>query len=266
MQSVAKLRSRIRRFVHYCLSEEVPPDVAATLILRYLSRSTNSPDVEEQVRSETRRRGIVTLVHFTPLQNVPSILRFGLIPRHYIQYDSIALQLEPEFTDTVRQDGREDHSCVSVTFPNYRMLFNKRNRTKKKFAVLELSTDAIVLHACYFSNRNSARADADVKTSVTGLRGMFGWNGLRKQIGLPRNYTTDPEAEVLDGSVIPPNWVRRVLVENESDRKQLEAALQKKGVTDATPVETGKNYFAPRFDYTYWQRGSKYSLPYSWDS
>lgn len=255
MHTVAEMGSRVRRFVQFALSAEgAGPSDTSELILKHLSRETATAETKESILQFSQQRGITTLIHFTPLSNVASILRFGLIPREYLKYRTVALALAPVFSDAIRSDGREHSNCISVTFPNYRMLYSKWSRRKEQFAVLELSVEAMFRHACYFSDTNAARPNAKIEKGIAGARQMFGQEALRSQLNLPKNYTTDPESEILNESVVPPSWVHRVLVQDQKDQIWLESRLRKQGVRGVSCVEVDKAYFRPRHDYSHWQR------------
>ena len=58
--------------------------------------------------------------HFTRVANLPSIFENGLVPV------SMESQVPMERTDPDRWDGRLDHLCFSLSFPNSPMFYSKR--------------------------------------------------------------------------------------------------------------------------------------------
>ena len=58
------------------------------------------------------------LVHFTPIDNLLSIMNKGICPRSYLS--------NIRTTDEYRLDGLLDAISFSISFPNYRMLWKKK--------------------------------------------------------------------------------------------------------------------------------------------
>jgi len=255
MLNPASLGDRVRRFVHYALSRQADPNTVSENILRYLSRERTPSEVQNHLRKLVEKREIVTLVHFTPLSNIPQILRFGLIPRQYLDYSSIAVAVKPEFTDTDRADGRRDCTCISVTFPNYQMLYKKRREGVYRFGVIELTIEPMIEHRCHFSDTNAARPTAKIGPGAGYAELMFDQMEVRRELNLPPNYTTDPQAEILNSSVIPPKWVAKAAVETEGDKNWLSQEISNIPGARECPVEVAPDYFKPRKDWQHWKTG-----------
>lgn len=79
----------------------------------------------EAIRERVRARKISYVVHFTPIGNVECVLRNGLRSRNAL------VGQEFIFTDEYRSDGWLDWISTSVTFPNYKMFYTKRNSLKE---------------------------------------------------------------------------------------------------------------------------------------
>ena len=73
---------------------------------------------------------------------------------------------------------------------------------------------------------------------------------LRKYLDLPSYYTTNPQAEVLLNSVIPPRFIRAAYVEKWSIKKLIELRC---GSKFKERIRIADEYFKPRHDYWYWQ-------------
>ncbi|PSV00622.1 DarT ssDNA thymidine ADP-ribosyltransferase family protein [Photobacterium kishitanii] len=147
-------------------------------------------------------RKIVQLFHFTKIENLDAILKYGLIPRAQLQEGDF------EFTDVYRADGFLGANCVSVSFPQYKMLFIKQIEDKQQnWVVLELSPELLLANennsAFFEQNAASGGAKKEIisnRKSATAFEKMFAdikELPSRKKRGLPDNYPTDPQAEIL---------------------------------------------------------------------
>lgn len=198
-------------------------------------------------------RGIDRLAHFTPITNVQNICRYGLIPREYLSLEIVRLALGPEFTDQHRMDGIPQYNCLSVTFPNYRMFYLKRqSMPATRWAVIEYSASVLLRVWAEYCPTNSASRPPVLQGS-DGVRSQFLLPKLRSELAISPDMTTDPQAEVLCDSVIGGQEIIRICVEVESDVTFLAAAGIKSEV-DPAP-------FRPRHDYKYWQGRRITQLP-----
>lgn len=100
---------------------------------------------EEELRVRVRDRKIPYLIHFSPLNNLGSILQDGLRSRNALVEQDFVI------TDERRTDGWLDWISVSVSFPNYKMLYTKQNSLKdvKGWVILLIRREA--LWACRLS-------------------------------------------------------------------------------------------------------------------
>ena len=78
-------------------------------------------------------KNIKYLYHFTPIVNIPSILKFGLLSRDQFENTDVALynNLCGLYTDKNRYDGRKEYISCSINKPFYEMLKMKRWSHKK---------------------------------------------------------------------------------------------------------------------------------------
>ena len=83
-----------------------------------------------------RDRGIKYLLHFTPIYNLRSILRLGFVPRKFLDMPGIKETIRPLFPDLLRQDGQWYCFCLSISWPNYKMFFQKRKQILTDWVVL----------------------------------------------------------------------------------------------------------------------------------
>ncbi len=90
--------------------------------------SSSRSDIIQYLENE---RHVRYLVHFTPVENLKSILVNGIAPRLYFEDGEDCV-----VTDETRLDNHPECSCFSISFPNYQMFYRKRVETGKEFAVL----------------------------------------------------------------------------------------------------------------------------------
>ena len=187
----------------------------------------------QEIRDFVNNRGIEQVIHWTKIENLESIRRFGLLTREELERRGI----EFKSSDALRLDGRGSINC-SISFPNYRMFYAKRGG-EQDWIVICLKPDVLWEKRCEFCKTNSAsaeifKASRDKLMGIDALKILFDeeyGDIKRADLQIPDNYTTDPQAEV------------RVL-------EQIEAAYIS-GVY--TRGEDGR-FFAPRSDWKLWQR------------
>jgi hypothetical protein len=213
-----------------------------------------NPRLQSARRRVVEARGLTELVHFTWVENLPSILRSGILPRATLE----GLANRPRFVDAARHDRRKYCSCLSITLPNYRMLSKMhkgRTVAKRLWAVLVISPEVLVTHRCGFYQRNAALHEyegerTEYRSTANHLEAMFAdevAGRLRAHLNLRPNLTTDPEAEVLVVGPISPRYIERVLVCDEH-------ALETVQMQDL-PCETAvcPALFARRADHRAWE-------------
>lgn len=185
-----------------------------------------------------RRRNITELCHFTRVSNCESIMKHGLYSRAYLESSNV---LSAEYSDEMRLDGHIDAISLSVSFPNYKMFYIKRNENLDvTWCVLSISPKVLIDCRCKFSWMNAASSEMrDYIAHSDGRSGDF--ERLFQDYGkykrddiwkrMPDNYTTNPQAEVL--------------VFDHIDCKYIQ------------DVQYNGNFFRYRDDYEYWKQISE---------
>lgn len=225
-------------------SSATTPRAAAEQLSKIIYRPCGEKYCNEIGKLLTER-GVERLTHFTPITNVQNIYKYGLIPREYLGLEIVRLALGPEFTDEHRRDGIPQYNCLSVTFPNYKMFYLKRQSSQDaRWAVIEYSADLLLRLWAEYCPTNSA-SRWPVLQGRDGLQSQFLLPKLRGELGLAPNMTTDPQAEVLCDSVIGGREIKRICVEFASDVTLL-ASVGIRSEVDPAP-------FKSRPDYRYWQ-------------
>lgn len=159
-------------------------------------------------------RNVEHVVHFTQAANVDSIIKFGLLPRSMLHH----LPTPAACNDGLRLDSREDTVCLSIGFPNYPMFYKYRKIGEEngiEWAVIVLSKDVLIEKDCLFCHTNAARGSVR-EQSEDSMKGVGAFNALyeqeptRRELGLPDDWPTDAQAEVLVKGAIEPRYIRSI--------------------------------------------------------
>lgn len=197
---------------------------------------------------------VTQLIHFTPIVNVPSIIKQGIVPRAIHWKEGI----HATYTDPDRFDDKRVCTSMSISFPNYKMLRVKSSK-QNPFAILVIDPAVLYEQAVtkrFFSSNAanySMREQMDsFSQSVKALQLMFDDTDMRLKRKLPLNYTTDPQAEVLYSSKIHPKYIKEIHVYSSVDRGLIEENLR--GMIPISMIKVNKKFFQPRMDYMYWSK------------
>lgn len=218
------------------------------------TRQAVNPRLQQARRRVVEERGISRLLHFTRVENLASILSWGLLP----QRDAWNLAVRPLFNDYVRRDRAKYATCVSISFPNYRMFYKLRGKNLSEMSqwiVVVVSPEAMITLGCSFFERNAASKEywhehTEYRYGVEHLEAMFAEEvdgRSREHLELEPNLTTDPEAEVLVWGAIPRSFIMEVLVHDEWAFGELSKLNLRCKIAVCPDV------FGPRHDYWAWQ-------------
>ena len=206
------------------------------------------------IEAIVKQKDIQFLVHFTSVRNLPSILANGLLPRHTLAWRGI----EFHQNDELRMDGLMEATSLSISFPNYRMLFKQLNHPQgDAFCLLALNPRVLWELPCLFSPGNAARRALSVHKEhlepyigIKALARMFeGGDAKRELYGLPASYTTDEQAEVLVVDDIASTHIRGIVLPRALVPQQRAAIVEQAaatGVADLTA--THRAWFGKRAD------------------
>lgn len=209
-------------------------------------------DEEEYLKSiksgmvgiKLRQRKIKYFVHFTPKNNLESIITKGLLPvskleeKHYRYVHN----------DDVRMDQRCDAISLSVSFPNYRLFYVFREKHPElKWVVLLLDAEEVIKFNPAYFKHNAASAefvgrDWSQFQGANSFEAMFG--GMRSTV-IPPSYPSSSQAEVMVNSEIPPKLISKILFYNEEDA--IEFCEKNPWIKDK--VEVNRKFFGNRIDY-----------------
>lgn len=191
-------------------------------------------------------RNINEIVHFTKIENLDSILEYGLLSKNILEEQRINYL----YSDNYRYDNKLDFICNSITFPNYKMFYAKRQEDiRQKWAVITIDAD-ILLHKLdtefYKKNRASLEIYEDDRyyRSNEAFNSMFSL--INRDLYIPDSYTTDPQAEVLIKDIIIPDYITGIETNTNNEKvKSLALNVHK----NYNPYST---LFNGRCDYRRW--------------
>lgn len=184
----------------------------------------------ERIQQIITQRDIRWLVHFTPLENLTSIVENGLYSRSYIENDPDENNIINGIClDNLRADGRRNGICLSLSFPNHFMFYCHRRDYPTNWAVILLDINLILeiedreiqffptnsanARFRYINNRTLETANAFEALFAEPIQNKR--NGLlyRHPALLPKD-PTDVQAEIMIEEHIERQYIRGVAINN----------------------------------------------------
>ena len=207
------------------------------------------------ILDEIKRRGIKYFVHFTRLGNLRSILQRGLLVGKSLEETGVSALR----TDTARRDNNPNALCLSVTFPNYKMFYEKRQECDDQWCVLLLKPEAVIKTNPLFFPENAA-SDKSLREraswSYRSFLAMFDpveGKGVR-----PPDEPTNPQAEVQVLEDLPVKSIDLVVLQTKEDWNTYAPLAKAQGIRAWSATEGyGTQYFGPRSDWEQWQDADK---------
>ena len=224
--------------------------------LKFLSISERIYDHSYgQKKASLKRNKIQNLYHFTPIENLASILNEGILSRA----DLDKTKKEYIFTDHKRIDKRRDFISCSISHPNYTFLF--KTSLKRKMIIIEIDPEIILQTPSIFCPTNAARSTPYKKEGFLphdyNIQGFFlneimeGKKEVRLKNKIPENFPTDPQAEILIFKKIPKNYFKRIIFSKDSEIYDLRNELNTE--SKSTPFCLSNDLFGPRKDEDFWK-------------
>lgn len=217
----------------------------------------------------TKERGVEYFVHFTPEENIPSILQHGIIPRE----DLSAHRIDAVCPDLSRSDNHLDYSSFSVSFPNYRVMYSKRH--DMKFVILcidpRIILDFPISDISYLPTNaanQSLPKEIEEYIGFSSAEGIFSETAYnykaetqcqRSELNIPDEYTTDPQAEVFVHATVEPKYIREIICKDNSQGLQILDVLCEHGLEEYWREKTFyyEAYFDKRSDYKFWKSSQR---------
>ncbi len=195
-------------------------------------------------------RGVKYFVHFTPEENIDSIMENGLRPRS-------EQTIKGTTTDNLRLDLKLDALSLSISFPNYQMFYRKRKEMDTtNFVILRIAIDVLKefnSDKIAFYSANAASGEAMVgqfadHCSLDALKEMFAETDKRMK-NLPKEYTTNPQAEVMIKGIIPSGYIKEMVF--SSSEALIKFCDSHKYYCRS---KSDEKLFKYRYDYEIWQK------------
>jgi hypothetical protein len=195
------------------------------MLNKYIYKYKNVVIGRNALKKFLEDNNIDTLFHFTRAKNLPNIIKYGLLPINNLYKESI----DVEVNDEIRLDNCLDAICMSIEFPNYKMFYKLRNKEDNigvEWALLKLNIEIILKYNCVFCNMNASKAEMSklllhrrtefegidaLKLLYKDIPGLYS----RKELNIPKYYTTNPQAEVLVFGEIPINFINEIHFESK---------------------------------------------------
>ena len=237
--------------------------------------SKNKEKITENVKPDDIKkylteRGVEHFVHFTPIDNIESILKYGICSRKRQE----ELEIKSQITDPERFDNHMEYSSLSITSPNYKYMTLLRTDKNLRLAVIVIDINMLDSirdpKSLLFLRSNAARkenskADIEKHNGMTALKKLFSdkatyknRNGenkstTREELKLHDNEPTDPQAEVMVSETIDSKYIKEIHFDYLSNEeiKKFEQIIPD---NISRYVDNEDYYFRPRHDYTFWQK------------
>lgn len=190
-------------------------------------------------------RSIKSLVHFTRLSNLPSILQRGLLTRDVLIREGNLEALNDQY--------RRDHTnaiCLSIGFPNYETFSGLRqNNPGTDWVIVAIFPRVLWQIPCafYVTDAGAAQASAiplEQRMTLDALRDMYrDVDGkTRGELALGDDLPTNPRAEVLVMEGIPTRDIMGILVPDGTTQAKVEALRPRLN------VRVHAHFFSERYD------------------
>ena len=236
-----------------------PAPAPAPVIIEQQSQSLIEAcnNLEEVIKA----RKIKHLIHFTRADNLRSILTYGLLPRKTLLQKGYSFK----HIDGYRFDGRPEASCVSISFPNWKLFYTARNKFKdinfNDWVVIEIDPLALLSTKVAFTRENAA-SYPQRNIPLEELTGKESFENLftnepnmkpREAIKLPIQFPTNPQSEVLFFGKIETMFFQSVSFLNKgvANRYNIDGLSEENTSID---FRIDGTYFNSRCDYMYWQK------------
>jgi hypothetical protein len=206
---------------------------------------------QETVRSFAEDHGIDSLVHFTRADRLPLIIREGVLSNKRLS------TLGRTVLDKYRYDGKADHVCLSVSFPNYQMFYSYTQGNTVEWCVIVLDARILWEQNCLYYPYNAATSDlagrpvADFQ-GVKALRNIYAQivQGRERSKSIPPAFPTSPQAEVLVPGSVPASSIMSVEFSSSQTKLMYQSLLDSNAIRSVLSLQ----YFAPRVDWEQWRK------------
>lgn len=182
-------------------------------------------------REILEKRGITRICHFTRASNLPYILgrEVGIVAKTELDSQRELLSVN----DKLRLDGKLDHVCCSVQYPNswYLNKIKDRDPIFKEWVILFINPLLMLNPKTLFCHRNAAAGYGKyIKSGIEGFNGMFketviGQRIINRTPQMLPCCPTDGQAEVLIYKNIPRSDILAIAFPNEEQARKEKSRL-----------------------------------------
>jgi hypothetical protein len=200
------------------------------------------------IAASVATKKIPYLVHFTKVENIPSIMKHGLLSVEALQ----SAELSFLRNDQVRLDRRADACCLSIAHPNERLFYHWRMRDPgSDWVVLVLARELLWEKDVAFCAHNAADArmsakDIDERRSLSAFEAMFVEHETTPHRDLQGLHSFDPsdvQAEVLAFEKITPDSIIGAAFSNSAAARKFMGHFGSRRVRH---VPEGEGFFGTR--------------------
>ena len=228
-------------------------------VLRDIDTLTQRSRIDVALLEAATRRNIKGLVHFTRIDALSHLPKYGLLSRLACG----ALGVPCTENDDERFDHLLDHISLSISWPNWQLFYRFRKSTSttdEAWCVLVLHPNVIWTLDCIFTAENAASSreshlSIEDRQGVSGFARLFDDSGVaglgltRTQLGIPDHMPTSHQAEVLARRCVPWNRVLRIVVSTSGAKRRACAVLP----ASAHPLlKVNSDPFDRRCDWRQW--------------
>tara|TARA_B100001939_G_scaffold320487_1_gene309381 strand:- start:548 stop:2332 length:1785 start_codon:yes stop_codon:yes gene_type:complete len=208
-------------------------------------------------KSIINNKQISEILHFTPLKHLSSILEYGVLSNEEISKKNLtSFQV-----DENRFDARPNFICTSVSYPNSSLLRMKQYKYGP-FIIISISPEILLTNVCLFAKSNAATTwykkpskydSFPMLNKNESFLDMFSRDDIRDKNRIPKNFTTDLQAEVLIYKKIPREFIKKIYCESEEIKLNLLEELPDLKERESDFISINPKVFERRIDQDYWE-------------
>lgn len=225
-----------------------------TGVIEDVNISIDRSKIKEYIES----RGVTSLLHFTNVKNIPSIMSNGLLGMKEIRNKNISVLNN----DLYRYDAIDNSICTSISFVNYKMFYKLRcDNPNEDWAVIKISPSVLWEKPCVFCSDNAASAGISsippvIRMDLPYLESMFcdefGFI-KRSDLNIPDFYTTNPQAEVMVLNGIEVDYIESINIDVASKVNYLDKFIKdNEPFMSMKPYYHDPSFFTYRTDFAFW--------------
>lgn len=184
-----------------------------------------------------RKRGVKSLIHFTPVDNLDKILQEGLKPSRYIDNQKFV-------NNRTKRGINKDFVSLSIEYPNYMYLNSLIEKYNIEMVILVVSLCVLIDREIEIHKSNPALPRWGKAYTI----GDLFFDDYRFK-DLPLRYPTDPRAEVRVKGNISSSSIQKIYFQSSNNEKFDQYRYRYKNII----IKENKEIFLPRLDSFHWK-------------